>query len=113
MDDTTDEQDDAQDPVWVALLHTPRPGVTGSVFADPRFPLHVAFLRSLGERGWLIAAGPLGDAAGEGMTVVRVPASVGLEGARDAALADESIVQGLFDVRVRPWNVVMSGVGEG
>lgn len=103
---------DADEPEWswAALLHTRRPEVTGSVFADPRFALHVAFLRSLADREYLVAAGSFDDVVGEGMTVLRIPGPGGLAEARELAQADGSVAQGLFDVRVRPWNVVMSAV---
>lgn len=95
---------------WVALLHTRRPDTTGSVFADPRFALHVTFLQTLTEREYLVAAGSFDDAEGEGMTVLRIPGPDGLSQARELAEADGSVAQGLFDVRVRPWNVVMSAM---
>lgn len=88
---------------WYVLLHRPAPGIEGSVFAHPLFAEHVAFLRRLQERGWLVGAGPLADTDGDGMAVVRVP-----EGTDVAAFAredDQSVVGGLFVVEVRPWDV--------
>lgn len=64
---------------WAALVHTPGPTASGPMFQDPRFAHHIAFLRSLDEMGWLVAAGSFADADGEGMTVVRYPESVGLD----------------------------------
>ena len=95
---------------WVALMHTRRPEITGSVFADPRFAHHVAFLQTMAARDYLVAAGSFEDAMGEGMTVLRLPGADGLPQARELAEADGSVAQGLFDVRVRPWNVVMSAL---
>lgn len=95
---------------WVALLHSPTDQVSGSVFADPRFGLHAGFLKGLAEQGLLVAAGPLDDAAGEGMAVVRLPGEDQLEQAITLAQSDPSVVAGLFSVRVRPWRVLMSGI---
>jgi hypothetical protein len=60
---------------WVALLHRPGPAApaTGTLFEDPMFGEHVAFLNRMREAGYLVAAGPLPDAAGEGMTILRLP----------------------------------------
>jgi hypothetical protein len=52
--------DDSDGDTWVALLHRPGPDApaTGTVFEDPRFAEHVAFLgRALG-RGHALSAGP-------------------------------------------------------
>jgi len=60
------------------------------------------------EAGYLIAAGPMTDAAGEGMTILRLPGTGQL--ARAAMLAtedDASVAQGFFSVTVRPWQVMM------
>jgi uncharacterized protein YciI len=98
-------------PVWVALLHTPGPGVAGeSLTADPLFGEHLAFLRRVRERGWLVAAGPFGDVPGSGMTVLRVPAEDGLaEAERLARTDDKAVASGLLDVAVRRWQVAVTG----
>jgi uncharacterized protein YndB with AHSA1/START domain/uncharacterized protein YciI len=94
---------------WVALMHTPGPTapVDGSVFADPRFAEHVAFLQRMKETGYLIAAGPLGT-DGSGMTILRLP---GAGRAHDAThLAnneDQAVLSGLLKVDARPWNVLL------
>jgi hypothetical protein len=68
-------QDQAQTHTWVALLHRPRPDAPwvallhrgpdappdGTVFDDPRFAEHIAFLRRMHDAGHLVAAGPLTD----------------------------------------------------
>src|ERR1700735_2685578 len=65
------EDDGAQ--TWVALLHRRGPSAPqGSVFDDPRFAEHVAFLNRMREAGYLIAAGPLADEDGAGMTILRL-----------------------------------------
>ena len=57
------------------------------------------------EAGCLIAAGPLGDAAGEGMTILAVDSLA--EAERLARDDDQAVATGVLAVRVRPWNVVM------
>ena len=82
----------------------------GSVFVDPRFADHLAFLRSAHDRGWLVAAGNLPDSPGSGMTILRVPdgdLATAVEAAQDD---DLSVAHALFGVRVRPWNVALSAV---
>ncbi|MGH3179164.1 MAG: YciI family protein [Streptosporangiaceae bacterium] len=99
---------------WVALLHRPGPAApaaprTGSLFEDPRFGLHVAFLRRMHEAGYLVAAGPLTDAAGEGMTILRLPGAGQLgEATRLATEGNASMAGGFLAVTVRPWQVMMT-----
>jgi len=95
---------------WVALLHRPGPAAPrdGSVFDDPRFAEHVAFLVRMKEAGYLVAAGPLADEAGAGMTILRVPGGGQLEAVTRLATEDDpSVAGGFFTVAVRPWHVVM------
>jgi uncharacterized protein YndB with AHSA1/START domain/uncharacterized protein YciI len=95
---------------WVALLHQPGPGAPqrGTVFEDPRFAEHVAFLTRMREAGYLIAAGPLSDSPGSGMTVLRLPGADQIEQATRLATQDAiSVAAGLFAVTVRPWQVMM------
>jgi uncharacterized protein YciI len=106
------EQDDGDD-TWVALLHRPGPNAPreGSVFEAPGFGDHVAFLSRMRNEGLLVAAGPLLDAAGEGMTVLRLPGANRLDEARDLAMkADASVANGFFTVEVRPWQVMLQAV---
>jgi uncharacterized protein YciI len=96
---------------WVALLH--RPGAAapddGEVTDDPRFGEHLAFLNRMRAAGYLVAAGPLADAAGEGMTVLRLPGAGQLDRAAELATKDDaSVAGGLLAVTVRPWQVVMT-----
>jgi uncharacterized protein YciI len=96
---------------WVALLHRPGPAapVNGSLFSDPRFGQHVAFLNRMHEAGYLVAAGPLTDAAGEGMTILRLPGAGQLaEATRLATEDDASVAGGFLAVTVRPWQVMMT-----
>ena len=95
---------------WVALLHRPGPAApqNGSMFEDPRFRQHVAFLNRMAEAGYLVAAGPLGDADGEGMTILRLPGPGRLGTATRLATQDDaSVAGGFFAVAVRPWQVMM------
>jgi len=95
---------------WVALMHRPGPAAprTGSLFEDPRFGEHVAFLNRMREAGYLVLAGPLADAEGEGMTVLRLPGSGRLgEATRLATEDDASVAGGFLAVTVRPWRVGM------
>lgn len=95
---------------WVALLHRPGPAApqNGSLFEDPRFRQHVAFLHRMAEAGYLVAAGPLGDADGEGMTILRLPGPGRLGTATRLATQDDaSVAGGFFTVTVRPWQVMM------
>lgn len=103
------EDDGAQ--TWVALLHRPGPSAPqdGSLFDDPRFAGHVAFLNRMREAGYLIAAGPLADEDGAGMTILRLPGADRLGDAAALATKDDAaVVGGLLSVTVRPWQVMMS-----
>ena len=101
----------ADDVTWVALLHTPGPQAPadGSLFDDPRFRDHVAFLSEMQDAGYLVAAGPLTDEAGAGMAVLRLPGADRLDEARRlATTADKSVANGFFAVTVRPWRVMLA-----
>ncbi len=103
--------DDASD-TWVALLHRPGPAAprTGSLFEDPRFGDHFAFLTRMREAGYLVLAGPLADADGEGMTILRLPGPGQLGTATRLATEDDaSVAAGFLAVTVRPWQVMMVG----
>ncbi len=94
---------------WVALMHTPGPSAPadGSVFDDPRFGEHVAFLARMSERGYLVAAGPLGGEDGSGMTILRLSGEDRLAEVTELATVDDlAVAGGLFAVHVQPWNVV-------
>jgi uncharacterized protein YciI len=79
------------------------------LFEDPRFAEHVAFLTRMREAGYLVAAGPMLDAAGEGMTILRLPGIGRLGTATRLATEDDaSVAGGLLAVTVRPWQVTMT-----
>ena len=94
---------------WVALLHRPGPAAPAgaALFADPRFAEHVAFLTRMRDAGFLVAAGPLTDVPGEGMTILRLPGAGQLDRAAELATReDSSVAGGFFTVTVRPWQVM-------
>jgi uncharacterized protein YciI len=113
--DYFDSEPDSDGETWIALMHRPGPAAgEGTVFEDPRFAEHVAFLSRMRDAGYLVAAGPLADADGEGMTIVRLPGSGRLaDGTRLATEDDLSVVSGLLAVTVRPWHVIMHTAGAG
>jgi uncharacterized protein YciI len=94
---------------WVALLHRPGPAAPegAALFEDPRFAEHLAFLTRMREAGYLVAAGPLTDVPGEGMTILRLPGAGQLGRATELATKeDSSVAGGFFTVTVRPWQVM-------
>jgi uncharacterized protein YciI len=94
---------------WVALLHRPGPAAPpgAALFGDPRFAEHVAFLTRMRDAGYLVAAGPLTDVPGEGMTILRLPGADQLGQATELATQeDSSVAGGFFTVTVRPWQVM-------
>lgn len=97
---------------WYVLLHRRGPAVADGqpVFDHPGIGEHFAFLQRRQSDGTLIAAGPLADADGEGMTVLSAGS---LEEARRLAeLEDRSVADGVLTVTVRPWTVVMAPIAE-
>ena len=97
---------------WFALHHRPGAALADgdSIFAHPLFPEHVAFLGRLQERGWLVAAGPVDAAKGEGMAVVRVPTGSGAALDELARHDDASVVGEALTVTVQPWDVRFTGI---
>lgn len=96
---------------WFVMRASPGPALkdSDSVFAHPGFTEHVAFLERLNSRGLLIAAGPLPEEPGSGMTIIRVPAGDDVD-VRDLATRDDlSVVQGVLCVEVSPWAVKFTG----
>jgi uncharacterized protein YciI len=96
---------------WVALMHRPGPNAPseGSIFEDPRFGEHAEFLSRMHQEGYLVAAGPMLDELGAGMTILRLPGEGRLEEAAFLATEEDASVKGgFFEVSVRPWRVMMS-----
>jgi uncharacterized protein YciI len=93
---------------WYVLEHRPGPslGAGESVFEHPGFAEHGAFLRRRMAAGELVAAGPLTDANGDGMTVLEVDSYE--EATRLATEDDQAVVAGVLAVVVRPWRVLMA-----
>jgi uncharacterized protein YciI len=78
------------------------------LFRHPRFRQHAAFLDRMHELGYLVAAGPLADESGAGMTILRLPGRGRLgEATRLATEEDQSVASGFFTVQVRPWQVML------
>ena len=95
---------------WVALMHRPGPAAPANepLVEDPRFAEHVAFLTRMRDAGYLVAAGPMGDRAGEGMTILRLPGADQLATATRLATEDDaSVAGGLLAVTVRWWQPMM------
>jgi uncharacterized protein YciI len=93
---------------WFMLLHTRGPAVAEdqSVFEHPGIAEHYAFLGRRVAAGELVAAGPLSDEPGSGMTVLDV---ADLDTAtRLATEDDQAVVGGVLRVQVRPWHVEMA-----
>jgi uncharacterized protein YciI len=97
---------------WFALLHTPGPAVPAgqSVFDQPGFAEHIGFLQQLAADGLLIAAGPLTDSDGDGLTVIRAESAARAQ--QLAELQDGSVRAGVLRVRVRPWQVLLAPIAE-
>jgi uncharacterized protein YciI len=95
---------------WQVLQHTPGPRWDPARRAaeQPGIEQHYAFVAGLLERGLLVAAGPLRDVDGHGMTVTRFASLRAAEHA--ATREDRSVAGGLLAVRERPWSVVMTVV---
>ena len=93
---------------WFVLLHTPGPAIEPGqdVYEHPGISEHFAFLRRMAAAGRLVAAGPFGDARGEGMTLLR--ADDADEAQRLAREDDQAVLNGVLDVRIRPWQVLMT-----
>lgn len=91
---------------WYILQHRPGDSVAAAeVFDHPGIREHYAFLERLRAAGLLVAAGPLADGRGEGMTVIAAPSYD--EARRLATMDDLSVANGVLEVVVRPWHVLM------
>ena len=90
------------------LTHSPGPAVPDdmSVFAHPGIAEHFAFLQRRAAAGELVAAGPLPETDGEGMTILDVDS---IEIATQLATEDDlAVVNGVLVVDIEPWQVVLS-----
>jgi uncharacterized protein YciI len=94
--------------VMYVLRHTPGPAVPEgtSIFDHPGFAEHYAFLQRRAAAGELLAAGPLPDRQGVGMTIIEVDS---LETAtRLATEDDQAVVTGVLVVEIEPWQVMLT-----
>jgi uncharacterized protein YciI len=98
----------ADERIWYALMHTRGAAVPDgqTVFEQPGIAEHYAFLKRRAEAGQLVAAGPLLDESGAGLTVLQVGSAA--EAERLAREDDQAVVSGVLAVTVRPWQVVMA-----
>ena len=90
------------------LFHTRGPAVPEgtAVFDHPDIGEHYAFLQRRADAGELVAAGPLPESPGNGMTLLEVES---LEEAKRLAVEDDqAVARGVLLVRVAPWLVVMA-----
>ena len=89
------------------LRHRPGPVVAsdGNVFEHHGIADHLAFLRRRRDDGTLVAAGPLEEGSGEGMTVLAVSSLE--EACRLAETDDSSVATGVLAVEVQVWQVAM------
>lgn len=97
---------------WYVLLHRPGPALDPgtSAFDHPDIAEHFAFLRRRAEDGSLVAAGPLTDVDGDGLTILSVADE---QTARQLAEQDDRCVrEGVVAVSVRRWQVVLAPVAE-
>ncbi|HEY0168655.1 MAG TPA: SRPBCC domain-containing protein [Jatrophihabitans sp.] len=94
---------------WYVLLHQPGPAVAPgqSLSEHPDLIEHLAFLQRLDEQGLLVAAGPLADKIGSGMTVIRAAPDLDIQ--RLATEDDLSVARGVLSVQVAPWLVQVTG----
>jgi uncharacterized protein len=98
----------ADERIWYALMHTRGAAVPEgeTVFEQPGIAEHYAFLERRAEAAQLVAAGPLLDESGAGMTVLDVDSAD--EAERLAREDDQAVVTGVLNVTVRPWRVMMA-----
>jgi uncharacterized protein len=72
----------------------------------PYLAEHLEYMVDLERQGKLFASGPLGDSTrGDGMTIVRAASE---EEARELALRDPFVVNGIRTFTVQPW-ILMEG----
>ena len=107
------EDDELEPATWAALFFTPAENQGAEVFEDERFGGHIGFLNLMADSGYLVAAGPLLDEDGAGMTILRLPGEGRLDEIERLPQVDTSVSSGLFDARVRPWRVFFAPAVDG
>lgn len=68
---------------------------------------HIAFMRSLTERGLMVLGGPFSDGDATAAVGIAVITARDAAEAELVALEDRSVENGLIRVAVRPWSVPM------
>lgn len=91
------------------LFHSPGPGWDRALgfMQQPGIEAHIAFMRSLTERGLMALGGPFADDDATGAVGMAVIAVADAEEAERLANEDRSVGAGLINVSVRPWTVPM------
>lgn len=70
---------------------------------------HLAYMIALEREGKLFASGPFGDGTkGDGMTIVRAASE---EEARDIALRDPFVANGIRTFKIQAWTVMEGSLG--
>jgi uncharacterized protein YciI len=105
LDPEESQDGDPAPATWAALLFTPADGQGAAVFEDERFAGHIAFLNEMEAARYLVAAGPMLDEDGAGMTILRLPGEGRLGEIECLGQQDASVSSGLFRLTVRPWRV--------
>lgn len=91
------------------LFHSPGPAWdrTLGFMQQPGIEAHIAFMRSLTERGLMALGGPFADDDATGAVGMAVIATADAKEAERLAHEDRSVEAGLIIVSVRPWMVPM------
>ena len=91
------------------LNHSPGPGWDSKLgfMEQPGIGEHVAFMRSLTERGLMVLGGPFADENAEAAVGMAVIIAADADEAYCLAHEDRSLEHGLIRVSVRPWTVPM------
>ena len=70
----------------------------------PYLAEHLGYMIELEQQGKLFASGPFGDGTkGDGMTIIR---AANAEEAREVALRDPFVVNGIRTFKIEPWTVM-------
>jgi uncharacterized protein YciI len=78
----------------------------GQEDADALQNAHMAYLAGLHDRGVLLAAGPLDDAAFRGLSILRAEPAEALR----LAEQDPAVIAGRFRVQILPWKVPVGAI---
>lgn len=96
-------------PIRREILVDTNPATAFEVFTDDIGRWWPVTEHSVYGAGGTVAAGPLTDEEGAGMTVLRLPGASQLDEARRLATEeDASVASGFLYVAVRPWKVMLT-----